>query len=164
MVQRFSFSVPIRRLSPHGFAEQVQCVEQLFSQTSQNSNYCLKHIYFFALWQKLCTTNVLLPQGTYIKTVCHYVKGLLFSQLHVFVSLGQVNYIVYSMFHLVFQRDSWESVSSLQFMPGQNDTSQSEEERLYLFTCMEMHLMIQEFEGPFAVDQHLKDKRQMVYG
>lgn len=129
MVQRFSFSVPIGRLSSYGFADQVQCVQQLFAHTSQNSNYGLKHISFFALWQKLCTTNVLLPQGTCIKTVCHYVKGLLFSQLHVLVNLGQINYIGYSMFHLVFQRDSWESVSSLQFMPGQNDTSQSEEEK-----------------------------------
>lgn len=38
------------------------------------------------------------------------------------------------MFHLALQHDLWESVSSHQSMPGQNDTSWSEEERLYLFT------------------------------
>lgn len=133
MVQRFRFSLPIGHLSPYGYADQVQCEEQLFSQTSQNSNYCLKHIYSLLFGRNSTPPTCCSHRGRPLTQCTQYVKGLLFSQLHVLVSLGQVNYIGYSMFHLVLQHDLWEIVSSLQFMPGQNDTSWSEEEKLLVY-------------------------------
>lgn len=33
-----------------------------------------------------------------------------------------------------------------------------------LLAKIKTHLMMQKIEGPFAVDQHFKGKRQMVYG
>lgn len=160
MVQRFSFSLPIGNLNPNGYADLVQCEQQLFSQTSQNSNYCLKHIYYFAFLAETAPPTCCSHRGHPLAQCAHYVKGLLFSQLHV---LGQVNYISYSMFHLALQHDLWESVSSHQCMPGQNDTSWREEERLYLFTQKDKDASDDKRNGRVTViNQHLGGKKQII--